>query len=129
MSQVKQPKTYTDEEIKGEIEKMLEDIQSVMKEELKTIYQEKATRFKEWLMNEGFKMLKHWSEKAAKDFWLDSNTWLVAQLRAGGRKTLKNLFVAWLVINRDISTYRANKLAGGAGGYFHWLRVMRDYKK
>lgn len=87
-------------------------------------------QFAEWLRRCGAKLLTRFAESALRNppsgDWVSA--YLEGQLKAAGEswRVIKNIFVAWLVWRGVITVYRANKLAGGAGGYYAWLKRIRE---
>jgi len=86
--------------------------------------------FVKWLERCGENLLVRFAERALKNppsgDWVSA--YLEGQLKAAGEswRVIKNIFVAWLVWRGVITVYKANKLAGGAGGYYAWLKRIRE---
>lgn len=97
------------------------------KEEISKLLEKYNDEFREWLFSRGVEIYMQFLGEARRRGSKYRAYGVLARSYASRREfgLVKNLFVAWLVANNVISTYVANKLAGGAGGWHPWYKRIR----
>jgi len=110
------------------VQHMEEFAREVARGELGEYFKLHSIAFERWFKSEGVDVVLRRAMMAKQRGamrWIDNvNVYALALIERGGWRLVKNIFVAWLVANGYLSTYRANKLAGGAGGWYEWYKLI-----